>query len=521
MIIDSVYIDRFRGIKNADINLGDHITLIAGQNGTHKSTLLGIISQTFTIPHGDSHVFSNERPLCGGSYRSTFKEKFRLSPDKDKAGDHQWTLQFKDSSISDHLEDDGTFTVESIPRNKDEIRFWKKSQREQGDGYVHVPVIFLSLKRLIPIAEAGRVKEDDIELTDSEKEWFSEKYNEILLSHDNLIGTHNIVSNNKNTLAVTTDVYDWHSNSSGQDNIGKILLAVLSFKRLKEKYPDDYKGGLLVIDELDATLYPGSQIKLIEVLSSLCGKFRIQLVASTHSLQMLRKVDELKKMRGRASQFSIVYLRKLDGAVSVRDNLSYDEMICDLEVKLGEPVKNKIPVYTEDQECLHFLKALIKTRFEGLDFEKIKLGCEQYISLGTSKVPSFTHPKSIVVLDGDARSSIGKKRLPNYICLPGDKNPETLLANYLHTLPEAHPFWTEKHPQYSKQICFQNHNLRRISQEREYAKEWYNAQLNKKAWGRDAGNLFKHYLETIKDEHKDFLDKFERIYNEAKDHLNP
>lgn len=52
-------------------------------------------------------------------------------------------------------------------------------------------------------------------------------------------------SPNKDTLAVTTQDYDWNTNSAGQDNIGKILLAILSFKRLKEKYPQAYKGGLL------------------------------------------------------------------------------------------------------------------------------------------------------------------------------------------------------------------------------------------------------------------------------------
>lgn len=522
MIISRVDVKKFRGIRDAEINLGDYITLIAGQNGTHKSTLLGIISQTFTIPTAGKHVFSDEKPLCGGSYRSTFKEKFRLSPDKDKAGEHEWTLRFKDPSISDHLEDDGTFTVESIPRNENEIRFWKKGQREQGDGYVNIPVIFLSLKRLIPIAEAGTVKEaNDIDLNENEKNWFAEKYNEILLSHDNLVDTHNIVSSNKNTLAVSTDFYDWNSNSSGQDNVGKILLAILSFRRLKEKYPNDYQGGLLVIDELDATLYPGSQIKLIEILTSFSNKYKIQIIASTHSLQMLRKVDELKRSRGRAGQFSIVYLIKRDGLVFVKDNLSYDEMICDLEVRLGESIKNKITIYTEDNECTHFLKALIKNRYKDIGIESISLGCKQYITLGLAKVPSFTHPKSIVVLDGDERNSLEKTRLKNYICLLGDKNPETLLATYLNGLPESDSFWTEKNKSYSKQICFLNYRLPAISSDRNIAKKWYKEQLDTKAWGRGAGNLFKHYLKTVSKEHEEFLEKFEKIYNEAKDHLNP
>ncbi|TOD07132.1 9-O-acetyl-N-acetylneuraminate esterase, partial [Vibrio parahaemolyticus] len=62
MIINKVHIEKFRGFENVDFSLGEHVTLIAGQNGTQKSTLLGILSQTFTIPRKD-HPFSNEKPL--------------------------------------------------------------------------------------------------------------------------------------------------------------------------------------------------------------------------------------------------------------------------------------------------------------------------------------------------------------------------------------------------------------------------------------------------------------------------
>ena len=49
MKITSVDIKRFRGFKEQSVVLGSQLTAIAGQNGTQKSTLLGIITQTFTI----------------------------------------------------------------------------------------------------------------------------------------------------------------------------------------------------------------------------------------------------------------------------------------------------------------------------------------------------------------------------------------------------------------------------------------------------------------------------------------
>ena len=49
MIIKKVHISKFRGFANVEFEMGDQITVIAGQNGTQKTTLLGILSQTFSL----------------------------------------------------------------------------------------------------------------------------------------------------------------------------------------------------------------------------------------------------------------------------------------------------------------------------------------------------------------------------------------------------------------------------------------------------------------------------------------
>ena len=56
------------------------------------------------------------------------------------------------------------------------------------------------------------------------------------------------------------------------EHYGKeIILAVLSFRRLKEQYGKNYNGGILLIDELDATLYGFSQN--IERAKPTCAMF--------------------------------------------------------------------------------------------------------------------------------------------------------------------------------------------------------------------------------------------------------
>lgn len=49
MLIKKVHIEKFRGFHDQEFEVGSMLTAIAGQNGTQKSTLLGMITQTFTL----------------------------------------------------------------------------------------------------------------------------------------------------------------------------------------------------------------------------------------------------------------------------------------------------------------------------------------------------------------------------------------------------------------------------------------------------------------------------------------
>ncbi|MBF7097608.1 AAA family ATPase [Alkalibacter mobilis] len=44
--LDSIYIEKFRSMEDRELRLGKNITLIAGKNGTMKSSLLGMIAHS-------------------------------------------------------------------------------------------------------------------------------------------------------------------------------------------------------------------------------------------------------------------------------------------------------------------------------------------------------------------------------------------------------------------------------------------------------------------------------------------
>ncbi|HHY0535613.1 AAA family ATPase [Vibrio parahaemolyticus] len=510
MIINKVHIEKFRGFEDSEFTLGEYVTLIAGQNGTQKSTLLGMISQPFTITDKE-HPLYGEKPLSGDNFRSAFKDKFRMSPTFDVPKEHEWTL---------HLHNEQTpFTLQSMRRSSTDprIRFWRKGDRSAGSGYIQLPVIYLSLKRLIPLGEEKDSDvsiSDDITLTPTEHTWFSEHYQSIMINrNDSLSSVDYVTSPNKKTLAVSTSAYDWNTNSAGQDNIGKILLAILSFKRLKEKYGSDYEGGILAIDEIDATLYPGSQVKLLDAFVTICKDLKIQVIATTHSLQLLEKADKYKNSK--AKKFNTVYLKKQDNRILIDDQLDFERIVHNLNMSLGQadPSKPKLPIYTEDKECTHFAKAMLDTALKReLKFLDVSLGCGNYLQLVAKKVPSFIFPNSIVILDGDTRPKLEGKQLKNFICLPGVLNPEGMVATFLHNLPESDPFWKKKSPDYSKQYCFMDFSLNEILENRGKAKAWYKRQLATDNWGREANLLYKAFLPTIQEEVDLFVTQFKKAY---------
>lgn len=514
MKITKIHIEKFRGFQNEEFELGSQLTAIAGQNGTQKSTLLGIVTQTFTLKKGDP--MRVEKPLCGGNYISSFKDKFRLSPFFDKPKDHEWTISF-DSNIED-------FTVESIKRSDDpNVRFWKKGARKEGDGYISLPTIFLSLKRLVPAAEESAIKTNDDLLTTEELSEFKQLHNKILITQVPISSATAITSKNKQSLGVSTNLYDWNQNSMGQDNLGKIILALFSFQRLKNKYPNQYKGGILAIDELDATMYPASQVELLKVLRQYASRLKLQILFTTHSMSLLRAmndlVNEVNQQPQTANQVKIVYLKRVDNKIEIKQGIDFNSIQLDLNVVAegNKRKKSKITVYTEDNETVLLTKTILKSKAGILDFVDATLPCSSLIEFVNKKIPAFSYPHSMVILDGDVRLDITRskkiKGAKNVLVLPGNNSPERLVADFLWNLSDADPLWRNISNGYTKQVCFRTYPLEQINapgeEGRQYAKRWFNDQLS--YWGRGGAKVLKPFCNSIKEDCKIFNSEFENM----------
>lgn len=501
MIIDKVLIHKFRAFENLEVPLGRKITVIAGQNGTQKTTLLGIIGQTFSM-EDKTNPFCLEKTLDGYEFTSKLKDKFKFSPVHDIAGEHRWDLYINNKEIYDKE----IYPVKSMDRNDpkrpNELRFWHATDRGKGSGYIQLPVIFLSLKRLMPIGEEKNIKKDDVVLSPEDNNFFKKYHREILLINETIIKPEHIKSSNKSSLGAKTDLYDAETNSAGQDNIGKILMAILSFKNLKTKFPNDYKGGLLIIDELDATLFPAAQEKLVSTLYRFASDYKLQIVFTTHSLSVIKVALSDKYI----NDTQVIYLYKRGNKIMRKVNPTMLEIQHDLDVTKNNISKpNKLRVYCEDDEARYFAKALIGQRYTKLlDFIEVKIGGDNLTDLLKRHISEFNN--NLIILDGDKSKN---KIYKNVIYLPGDVSPEILLYRFLYNLDPNDIFWETNLDGYTWQKCFRNYMNEPSN--RVEAKKWFNEQ--KPNWGKGCSKLFNYWKNKESAKTKQFLESFINAYN--------
>lgn len=436
-------IRRFRALANVEIELGTCITVICGKNGTSKSSILGIAAQIFSFEKD----YVQGRPLtyetvAGGNFKSPPSEHFRFSDRFDTPGSLDVAVELYDG----YTDSDATAELELSSRTNSRrgvisrpvVR--KNSTVPDGENksrnFTH-PVIFLSLKRLLPIADRKYTIQNFAYLQANHRKFLSLN-NELLNKVSSVAtGTGGSIS----SAVAHGDSYDQESVSAGEDNVGQIAMALLSFRKLKEEYPD-YKGGLLLIDEADAALFPAAQLKLIDILERECSDLNVQVLMTSHSPSLVERVFDLSQRYRR--KFKTYYLSDTFGPVQAQENISWTDIYADLHTATvvadqGDRLP-RINVYFEDREGYDFFSALVQRqpvkRFIQT-LPDVTLGCSNYVQLITKRVPEFAD-KGVVVLDADAGAAA---RLDPIVLLPGSLPPDQLLFEFLYNLPAADPVW--------------------------------------------------------------------------------
>jgi len=439
--IKKLRIEKFRALNNVEIEFGDFITVVCGKNGTSKSSILGAVAQIFNFEKDyESSQDIVFRQITGSTFKSQYSEHFRISQKFDQPGSMVVNIELDDG----YTNKAATAKLElmkrgdhprPVVRNNSAVKKGENTSR----NFTH-PVIFLSLKRLYPIADRD-YKVFDFDYLKHHKQEFIGLTNELLNRQSSLAtGTNGTIS----SAVAHGDNYDQESVSAGEDNAGQIILALMSFRKLKEEYAD-YKGGLLLIDEADAGLFPTAQINLLKILDRECKSLNLQVVMTSHSPTLIEYAYEQSQKYRR--KYKTVYLSNTFGGVQVMQDWSWAKISADINtttvVAEADERLPKVHVYFEDREAADFYMALMNRqpvkKFTA-PLPDITLGCSNYLQLIDKSVSEFSE-RSIICLDSDTAQQIGRKKLKTVVLLPGSLPPDQLIFEHLYNLQANDSFW--------------------------------------------------------------------------------
>lgn len=451
-MIEKISIKNYRKLKDIEINLSGDINVISGTNGTCKSSILYLISNAFQDVKTSAPWLKNSdvlRTIKNVNNGVNLKIESLTKGDdvyNDPAPDNPGTLFTCEYENGIKLE---------FRRHNTKIgtgnRFALKPYYKRGasEKLPAIPVVYLGLSRLYAF---GEYQNDDLKkinkkLPDEYSNYVRELYRKftgISIDNEEMQEMGSIKKRAK--FSTDKDGVDSNTISAGEDNLLIMLTALVSLRYYYENIASSRKTeSILLIDEVDATLHPAYQIKLLDLFQEYATNYKIKLVFTTHSISLLEYAFSLK--------CNVIYLLdNVNSVIKMEDVDIYKiKMFLHNQAKEDIYINRSIPVFTEDAEARTFLKCLFEyySRKYGDKFNKVRSlfhFVDANIS-GDALANIFSDDKllrstmrSICILDGDKSA---QHELNNYtITLPGNKSPEEVVFDYAKELYDNDdPFW--------------------------------------------------------------------------------
>ncbi|HEM3467071.1 TPA: AAA family ATPase [Streptococcus suis] len=451
-MMEKIEFVQYRKLKNITLKFDKGINIIAGSNGTCKSSILHLVSNSH-----QKVTNSRSQPILSTIQKinKIFNPKIEALARGDKKYNDPapdvigtlYTAYYENYSLE--------FRRHNSKTNNNSGRFAIKPKYKRGttDKLPEVPIIYLGMFRLFSYGEW----EGDSNLKNILNKLPQQYLQELSNLYKTFTGYEILFDGKLNSLggirpkpefSTTTKGIDSNTISAGEDNLLTILTSLISLKAYFEslsptEYNDNIKS-ILLIDELDASLHPAFQIKLLQEFQTFSQNYKIQICFTTHSFSLIDyALDE-----------------KIGNLIYLIDQVDHVDLLTDAnKYSINALLQNKlvnniyslkpIPVLLEDNEAKDFFNTLLqayKERYSiSLDsfFHVIgaKLSSEAIKSLATDRYANQSSLRIISITDGDQK--LGERYLThNLFSLPGEASPEELIFQYLkEILLDDDEFW--------------------------------------------------------------------------------
>ena len=372
--IQHVIVKQFRSFHDVEFSIGKKITVISGQNGVGKSNLISLIASGSGLSKSSDF---------GGNFQPKFYDFFYVSPEE-SYGDYSIYLHYGSDNTDETVLKCLTFKddtesnrgIRIIPRtsnmDRDDITIKeaeliaKEKFNVGGAARIPIPTIYLSISRLYPLGErkesvhVKEVRRNNKLYHSKAHTKFCDWYNSVIPGSIKQDGDLSIVdkeASTRSSLHMEMENTPALGKSVGQDNLGNIISALVDIYILSQQ--DNYNGALICIDEIEVSLHPDTQMRLLDLMDKLANELNIQFVVTTHSLTVLKEL--LGKHKKNPNDYGVVYLKNPSAPMVTVQQL-YEILKADLLGKVTYQ-KPKPKVYFEDEVGKHLFDMLVKALY--------------------------------------------------------------------------------------------------------------------------------------------------------------
>lgn len=517
----------FRKLGSFKIEFGDRLTVIAGHNGIGKSTILGLVANTFGIPRNGPKSYFGD-PFSANIERIVFLALEEVA----KAQEHPAAAPVVVAEIGQNqIRKRCALTrrgkeerARVVPRTIDRVEGDVVGQ----DAKIPLPTIYLGMRRLASIGEAhdNEVISQKMPMDPLDAQLMADFVKSVILGCQvtNEITHQSIKGSKKKTAQPGYESHHALAISVGQDSLGSIATALASFNRLKRELAAAYPGGLLVIDELDVGFHPHAIDRMAKALKKQAKTLNLQIIATSHSPRLIEAVHP-EGDGDKRSPDRVVYLLDTRNP-RLADDQSLPAVLNDMDLRQdsSDVVKKPKPllyVYLEDLEGTQFCAALLpgntKTALNkrfGVRLKLIALGVGgSNLAALPEKEPIF-HERLLIVdadtkIPGIAAASGNTIKLPSFKGASGTgRSPENTIKKFLRDIASASsgPLYealrnlTVVNPSSDKVLNTFFADNSGDSEQRDSSKNWWTKHWQKlKSWGviREWANCHKTAVDTF------------------------
>jgi len=453
-MIDKLSIVHYRKFKNIVFNFSDTINIISGPNGTCKTSLLHLISNSFQAVNKNNKKVKDKSCLeIINRINNNVNPKVETLTKGDKRYNDP-AIGLRGSLFTVYYKNQPPLEFRRHNSKKDNRYAVKPYYKVGGkEALPSIPVIYLSLSRLLPYGEY----QNDAAIENIQKS-LPQKYQEEIIELYQKLTRISISAISAQKMGDVKTRADFTSNndgidsntiSAGEDNIFIILTAIISLKYYYKSIRSSKSvESILLIDELDATLHPSLQINLLKIFTEFSNNYKIQIFFTTHSLSLIETAIDKK--------FNVIYLiDNIDNTSLMTNPDIYKIRMNLLSLTSNEIYHNKkIPVFTEDEEARIFLEIIfdyfsqkqpgIFSKFRDFfHMVNIKIGADNLYNIFEDRYLIDSTMQSICILDGDQKNKADYGKY--IIALPGEKSPEELIFEYSISISKTNdPFWDDE-----------------------------------------------------------------------------